>query len=140
MAPLVGRAALRAVALAVAIALLARGLMRLVALDTLDVGRFSLAGTIGICLLFVISAVGAAVAGSLATSRWVLVVVVLATSALLWESDLAIGLSSFQEARGGLMTWTRWLAFWSLFAAISALAVLTPYVGVRAGRRATVRP
>lgn len=140
MAPLVGRAALRAVALAVAIALLARGLMRLVALDTLDVGRFSLAGTIGICLLFVISAVGAAVAGSLTTSRWVLVVVVLATSALLWESDLTIGLSSFQEARGGLMTWARWLAFWSLFVAISALAVLTPYVGVRAGRRATVRP
>ena len=78
------RAYLRAALLAVGIAMLARVLMRLVALDTSGTGGFSLEGTLGICCLFV-----------------------------------------------------RWVGFWSLFVAISA--VLTPYVGARAGRSANTR-
>jgi hypothetical protein len=135
MVAMVLRASLRMAALAVAIAILARALMRLVAWDTFGKGSFSLVGTLSICLLFVFSGVGATVGRSLTDRRWVLVLVVLTTSALLWESDVAIGLSSFGDARQEPMTSIRWIGFWSLFAAISGLAVLTPYVGVRAGRR-----
>ncbi len=127
-------AALRAAALAVGIAILARALMRVVALDTFGEGSFSMVGTLGICLFFVLSGAGAAVGRSLTDRRWVLVLVVLATSALLWESDITIGLSSLGYALEEPMTPVRRAGFWSLFATISALAVLTPYLGVRAGR------
>lgn len=130
------RVGLRTAALAVGIAVLARVLMRLVAWDTFGRSTFSLAGTLGICVLFALSGVGAAVGRVLTDRRWVLLPIVLVTSALLWESDVAIGLSSLADARGEPMTSVRWVGFWSLFVAISALAVLTPYVGVRAGRRA----
>lgn len=128
------RSGLRAAVVAVGVALLARVLMRLVALDTLGSGRFSPAGTLGILVLFVLSAVGAAVGRAL-TDRWaVLVPVVLATSALLWEGDVAIGMSSFSDARAEPMTGLRWIGFWALFAAISTLAALTPLVGLRAAQ------
>lgn len=133
------RAYLRAAVLGVGIAMLARVLMRLVALDTSGTGSFSLEGTLGICCLFVLSGVGAAVGRSLTDRRWVLVLVVGVTSALLWASDVAIGLSSFADAREQPMTSVRWVGFWSLFVAISVLAVLTPYVGARAGRSANTR-
>jgi hypothetical protein len=64
------------------------------------------------------------------------------TSALLWESDVAIGLSSFGDAREQPMTSVRWAGSWSLFVAISVLAAFTPYLGVRAGAapRTSVTP
>jgi hypothetical protein len=124
-------AGLRTAPYAIGAALVARALMRLVALDTLGEGTFSVVGTAGICLLFLLSGVGAAIGRSLTERRWVLVPVVLLTSALLWESDVAIGLTSFEDARAMPMTLSRWVGFWMLFALISALAVLTPYIGVR---------
>jgi hypothetical protein len=128
------RCALRAAAIAVGVALLARGLMRLVALDTLGRGTFSVVGTVGIGVLFVLSAAGAAVGRALTARRPVLVAVVVGTSGLLWESDVAIGLSSLEDARARPMTPLRWVGFWLLFAVISALAALTSWVGLRTGR------
>lgn len=139
MVALAARAGLHVAMLAVGVAILARVLMRLVALDTLGTGSFSLVGTLGICCFFVLSGAGAAVGRSLTDRWWVLVPVVVVTSALLWESDVAIGLSSFGDAREQPMTSMRWVGFWALFVVISVLAALTPYVGVRAGRRANLR-
>jgi hypothetical protein len=139
MMAVVLRAAFRAAGLAVGIALLARLLMRLVAIDTLGTPSFSVVGTLGICILFALSCVGAAVGRSLTDRRWVLVLIVLVTSALLWQSDVAIGLSSLADAREHPMTPVRWIGFWSLFVTISALAVLTPYVGYRMVRRGRPR-
>lgn len=134
------RSGLRAAAVAVGTALLARVLMRLVALDTLGTGSFSPAGTAGIVVLFVLSAVGAAVGRALTSRTPVLVLVVLVTSGLLWEGDVAIGLSSFADARAQAMTGLRWVGFWALFATISGLAALTPLVGLRTGRRRVPPP
>jgi hypothetical protein len=114
--------------------LAARVLMRLVAIDTLDHGEFSVAGTLGIVLLFVISSVGAGLAG-LVRRRWLLVACVVVTSALLWYSGLAIGFSTLGFAQDRAMTGPRWVGFWALFAAIMAIALATPYAALRLTRR-----
>jgi hypothetical protein len=123
------------VTLAVGVAIFARVLMRLVTLDTSGQTRFSLVGTFGIFVLFLLSAIGAMVSGMVVIRTWVLILAVFVTSSPLWESDVAIGLSSFAAARHQPMTPVRWVGFWSLFLIISVLAALTPYTGIRVGRR-----
>lgn len=130
-----GTALVAGAALSLVVALVARLLMRLVAVDTLGVGSFSAAGTLSICVLFVLAGAGAAVLTVLVRRRSVLVVGVLLTAVVLWYSGMAIGLSSFEFATERPMTVARWIGFWALFAAIMALAGLTTALGVRVGRR-----
>ncbi len=119
---------------------LARLLMRLVALATDTEPEFTWGASIAIVLLFVVSCAGGATAVSFAHHRWLALLTVVVTSFPVYLMGSAIGIvevaaSLDNDGLGGL----RHIGVLVLAAVILGLAYGTPYLGWRLARRTASR-
>ncbi|NHA68138.1 hypothetical protein [Phycicoccus flavus] len=127
-------------AVAVVAAVVARVLMRVVALVELGRPAFSVSGTAGIVLLFALAGVGGAAVGRLGWRggrRWAALAV---SSGLLLYSGVAIGVSSLQDAAARDVPAWRLAVAGVLFVLVMGIAVATPWLALRLGRRSRVVP
>ena len=129
------RALVSGALLGAVIGVVARLLMRLVALLAGDQPSFTWGASLAIVGLFVVPAGGAA-AATLASRRWLAALVVVATSFPVVLMGTAIGVSEVVSALDEGVAGLRRLALLVVAALILVLALATPYLGWRlAGRR-----
>ncbi|MCW2762142.1 MAG: hypothetical protein JWR85_2343 [Marmoricola sp.] len=132
---LVLRGLIVGVAVGVVFGSLARALMRLVAIGMAIEPEFHLGVSLAIVLLFVVSGIGAGVVGALYWRSWRLALVLLATSAPLLLMGAGFGIGEIREVLDQDLSgpWTAELL--AMSGVIIFVALVTPYLGWRAGRR-----
>jgi len=133
------RALVSGALLGAVIGVVARLLMRLVALVAGDEPAFTWGASLAIVGLFVVSAAGAAAAATLTSRRWLAALVVLATSFPVLLMGTAIGLGEVVAAIDEGIAGAARLALFVLAVAILGLAFATPYLGWRVGGRRVSR-
>ncbi|GAB3598000.1 hypothetical protein GCM10027446_27150 [Angustibacter peucedani] len=131
---------LRGAAVGLALGVVARALMRLAAMDDGGDLDFTWTGSAGIALVFALAGAGAGLAGALGWRRWRLAVTVLLTSFFVLYGGVAIGLGEIGFALDRQISALRMTALVALALAIMALAVATPWLGLRLGRRLRAAP
>ncbi len=116
----------------------ARILMRLVALDIEAEPAFTWGASLGIVLLFTVSAAGAGAAARFAHRPRLALPAVVVTSLPVLLLGSAIGIGEVMTALDDGVTGARRVTLLVLAAAVLGLACATPYLGWRLGRRQQV--
>ncbi len=133
------RALVFGTAIGAVLGVLARALMRLIAIGMGLELEFNRVATIAIVSLFVVSGAGAAAAGVFGLRTWRLGLVLIVSSAplLIMGTTFAVGEIDEILDRDFTLPWK--VVLLAVSGAIVAAAFLTPYAGWRAGRGKTPR-
>ena len=133
------RALVFGAATGVGLGVLARALMRLIAIGMGIELEFNRGASIAIVSLFVVSGAGAAAARAFGLRTWQLGLVLLVSSAPLLVMGTTFAVGEFAEILDRDLTLPWLVVLLALSSAIIAAALLTPYAGWRAARGSAPR-